>query len=349
MMRYAMDQLRREGVPEDKLRGAAAQLVGQAQNESNLNPNLPHDGGTGYGIYGARDPGGKGKQRRTEMLKWLAANGYAKNSAEGQMRYMAKEAMTDPAYRRSREVLMRGGTSREDTSTFMNDFERPKNRYQDRSGEVAGAYRQGPSDASQAAGPAGADPMPGGRMGSPYGPRWGRQHKGQDLPAAGGSAFYANQGGKVESINKHGDVTVRLPNGGTQVYRHVSPGSGIVRGAEVAAGQQLGTLRHRDPRSTGPHLHFETRDAQGRPYNPAPTIRAARERPAAAPVATREGRPEGALEEARRQRAELSKPIPLRFEREAGSDQFMRASIRRQTDRELREARGASFSDLGAA
>lgn len=47
MMSYAMDQLCREGVPEGKLREAAAHLVGQAQMESGLDPNKSHDGGTG--------------------------------------------------------------------------------------------------------------------------------------------------------------------------------------------------------------------------------------------------------------------------------------------------------------
>jgi hypothetical protein len=146
MMRAAMDQLRREGVPEGNLRAAAAHLVGQAEMESGLDPNKVHDGGTGYGIYGARDPGGRGKQRRTRMLQWLAANGYARNSAEGQMRYMAHEAMTDRDYARTRRTLMNANPStfESDTNTITGNFEAPKviNR---RSGAVAGAFRAGPA------------------------------------------------------------------------------------------------------------------------------------------------------------------------------------------------------------
>ena len=156
MMRYAMDQLRREGVPEDQLRTAAAHLVGQAHMESGLDPNKVHDGGTGYGIYGARDPGGRGKQRRSEMLKWLRANGYAPNSAEGQMRYMSHEAMTDPSYRATRGVLMGRGTGNVevDTNTITRNFEAPAviNR---RSGAVRNALRIGPSEVPS--GSAGAD------------------------------------------------------------------------------------------------------------------------------------------------------------------------------------------------
>ena len=104
MMAYAMDQLRREGVPEDRLREAAAHLVGQATMESGLDPNKVHDQGTGYGIYGARDPK-PGKGRRTDMLRWLAENDYARNSPEGQMRYMTREAMSG-RYPQTRSVLL---------------------------------------------------------------------------------------------------------------------------------------------------------------------------------------------------------------------------------------------------
>jgi hypothetical protein len=147
MMRYAMDQLRREGVPEDKVRAAAAHLVGQAKMESGLDPNKTHDPDasgrpTGYGIYGAR------LDRRDKMLAWLKANGYAPNSAEGQMRYMAREAMNDKAYSQTRRILMGEGSGDvdNDTNTITKNFENPKivNR---RSGAVREALAIGPSEA----------------------------------------------------------------------------------------------------------------------------------------------------------------------------------------------------------
>jgi hypothetical protein len=55
-MRVAKDQLRIEGIPEDHLDAAAAIMVGNASAESELVPQTVHDSGTGYGIYGARDP-----------------------------------------------------------------------------------------------------------------------------------------------------------------------------------------------------------------------------------------------------------------------------------------------------
>ncbi len=122
MMRYAMDQLRREGVPENQLRTSAAHLVGQAHMESGLDPNKVHDQGTGYGIYGAR------LGRRSKMLSWLSSHGYAPNSAEGQMRYMGHEAMTDRAYGATRRILMGQGTGNidADTNTITRNFESPK-------------------------------------------------------------------------------------------------------------------------------------------------------------------------------------------------------------------------------
>lgn len=151
MMRYAMDQLRREGVPEGQLRQAAAHLVGQAHMESGLDPNKIHDGGTGYGIYGARDPKGWGTYRgarRSDMVRWLEANGYARNSAEGQMREMVHQAMSGK-YPRTKAILMGRGTGDvdHDTNTITKEFESPAviNR---RSGAVRNALRVGPDEPS---------------------------------------------------------------------------------------------------------------------------------------------------------------------------------------------------------
>ncbi|WP_267361679.1 hypothetical protein [Methylobacterium sp. GC_Met_3] len=147
MMGYAMDQLRREGVPEDQLRQAAAHLVGQATMESGLDPNKVHDGGTGYGIYGARDPH-PGRGRRTEMFNWLERNGYARNSAEGQMREMAHRAMSG-RFPQTRGILLGRGSGDldRDTNAITGEFESPAiiNR---RSGAVRNALRTGPEVAA---------------------------------------------------------------------------------------------------------------------------------------------------------------------------------------------------------
>ena len=77
MMTAAMDQLRKEGVPEKNLRAAASHLTGQAVMESGITPGTTHDEGTGYGIYGAR------LGRRAGMLKWMASKGFAKDLSRG--------------------------------------------------------------------------------------------------------------------------------------------------------------------------------------------------------------------------------------------------------------------------
>ena len=137
MMGYAMDQLRREGVPEQHLRAAAANLVGQADMESGLDPNKVHDNGTGYGIYGAR------LDRRSKMLEWLGANGYAKNSAEGQMREMAHRAMSE-RYSLTKRALMTGAYGEGVTNAITKEFENPAiiNR---RHGAVSRAYESNQS------------------------------------------------------------------------------------------------------------------------------------------------------------------------------------------------------------
>jgi hypothetical protein len=134
MMAYAMDQLRAEGVPEANLRAAAAHLVGQAQSESSLNPAASHDGGIGYGIYGANG------SRLQNMQSWMVANGYPRDSAEGQMRYMAHEAMSNN-YAPTRNILMNATpeTLAQNTNAVTANFERPA-VINNRSGNVLAAY-----------------------------------------------------------------------------------------------------------------------------------------------------------------------------------------------------------------
>ena len=146
MMGYAMDQLRKEGVPEGNLRAAAALLVGQAQMESGLNPNEVHDHGTGFGIYGAR------LGRMDRMLSWEESNKFPQNSAEGQMRYMAHEAMTTPSYGPTKQALMNASKDNLAQSSFIvtQNFESPA-VINDRSGATAGAYETGADSPTAAA------------------------------------------------------------------------------------------------------------------------------------------------------------------------------------------------------
>jgi len=54
-------------------------------------------------------------------------------------------------------------------------------------------------------------------------------------------------------------------------------------------------------------------------------------------------------QQAKAERDELSKPIPIRYEHQPGEMQFRRKSIRASVDREVREAKYTTYGDTGAA
>lgn len=100
-----------------------------------------------------------------------------------------------------------------------------------------------------------------GRVTSEYGPRWGRMHQGIDIAAPTGSAIYAAQSGTVifaGSMSGYGNAVVIDHGGGfTTLYGHQSRIM-TSEGASVDRGARIGSIGNTG-RSTGPHLHFETR------------------------------------------------------------------------------------------
>ena len=106
-------------------------------------------------------------------------------------------------------------------------------------------------------------PVPG-KVTSNYGYRakFGRMHKGIDLAIRSNDTIYAAFDGKVRLTNYeargYGNyVILRHPNGLETVYGHlnkalVKPDQVVRAGQPIALGGSTG-------RSTGPHLHFETR------------------------------------------------------------------------------------------
>ena len=112
------------------------------------------------------------------------------------------------------------------------------------------------------------------RVTSKYGPRRRRMHKGIDLKVQVGDTIRAAFDGKVRIRNferrGYGNyLVVRHPNGLETVYGHLSKSlvdvNDIVRaGDPIALGGNTG-------RSTGSHLHFETRFL-GQAINPADII-----------------------------------------------------------------------------
>lgn len=106
-------------------------------------------------------------------------------------------------------------------------------------------------------------PCPG-KVNSNYGyrPRFGRMHKGVDLHIRSNDTIYAAFDGKVRLTNYeargYGNyVIIRHPNGLETVYGHLN--KTLVKADQtVRAGQPI-ALGGSTGRSTGPHLHFETR------------------------------------------------------------------------------------------
>lgn len=101
-----------------------------------------------------------------------------------------------------------------------------------------------------------------GGLTSSYGPRWGRMHHGLDLHLRTGDTVVSAFDGIVRfaGYNKSGFgncVVVRHLNGLETLYGHLSKIS-VVPNQFLMAGELLG-LGGSTGRSSGPHLHFETR------------------------------------------------------------------------------------------
>jgi murein DD-endopeptidase MepM/ murein hydrolase activator NlpD len=99
------------------------------------------------------------------------------------------------------------------------------------------------------------------RVYSKFGYRHGRQHQGVDLPLKTGTPVYAAFDGRVRMSEYHSGygnlIILRHENGLETFYGHLSKRE-VEVGDWVRAGDQIG-LGGSTGRSTGPHLHFETR------------------------------------------------------------------------------------------
>ena len=97
---------------------------------------------------------------------------------------------------------------------------------------------------------------------SNFGARWGRQHKGLDIKVYIGDTIRAAFSGKVRVVRYEAAgygkyVVIRHNNGLETIYGHMSAQL-VQENQIVKAGQPIG-LGGNTGRSTGSHLHFETR------------------------------------------------------------------------------------------
>ena len=130
--------------------------------------------------------------------------------------------------------------------------------------------------------PALAQPKPGSRISSPFGPRryYGRLsgggfHDGIDFESRVGEPIYAAADGIIEHQGGYFEygltLKIRHANQFTSLYAHLSRfAGGLAVGSKVAKGQLIGFVGM-SGRSTGAHLHFST-IVDGRFVDPAPYL-----------------------------------------------------------------------------
>ncbi len=123
-------------------------------------------------------------------------------------------------------------------------------------------------------------PLVGGRISSGFGLRYHpvlgrrRMHDGLDIAKPWGSSVYAARSGTVMEtgwVEGYGLlITLRHSDGWTTRYGHLSKIL-IKSGQKVQRGTLIGKVGSTGL-STGPHLHFEVRNRDGKPVNPGAKI-----------------------------------------------------------------------------
>lgn len=104
-------------------------------------------------------------------------------------------------------------------------------------------------------------PVPGSRVTSYFGYRWGRMHEGIDMACGTGTPIYAADGGVVEVAGWHWGyglcIIVNHQNGYKTLYGHCSS-LNVSVGSKVYKGERIGAVGNTG-NSYGSHCHFEIR------------------------------------------------------------------------------------------
>ena len=123
-------------------------------------------------------------------------------------------------------------------------------------------------------------PVEGAILTSSYGARQhpvtgeDQEHTGVDLAAPAGTPVLAAAAGRVEFAGEkggYGNLVIITHADGSQTYYGHLDEIAVKEGQLVSTGQKVATVGSTGV-STGPHLHFETRNAAGEPENPLPKL-----------------------------------------------------------------------------
>lgn len=182
------------------------------------------------------------------MLTVVAAPGYAQD-------LLARQAPIDRKMRTLDTLALRQIIQREQAQTLGADlYDDFTNEYAHKATELPDSFRIDLRHFCM--------PTPSRVVTSDFGARWGRQHKGLDIKVYTGDTIRAAFAGKVRIVRYdrggYGNfIVIRHNNGLETIYGHLSKQL-VEENQDVEVGEVIG-LGGNTGRSTGSHLHFETR------------------------------------------------------------------------------------------
>lgn len=107
-------------------------------------------------------------------------------------------------------------------------------------------------------------PLKQGRVSSGYGKRWHRMHKGIDIAAKRGTPIFAVEDGVVvrsKRVRGYGNL-VEIKHSDIYSTRYGHNSKNLVKAGDIVKRGQKIALVGSTGRSTGPHVHFEVRQAK---------------------------------------------------------------------------------------
>lgn len=168
---------------------------------------------------------------------------------------LARQAPVDRKMKSVDTIMLKSIAAREEMENPSSDlYQNWDNKYAHRAIELPDRYRIDLRHFCM--------PTPSRVITSNFGSRWGRQHKGLDIKVYIGDSIRAAFSGKVRIVRYEGGgygkyIVIRHNNGLETIYGHLSAQL-VSENQEVRAGEVIG-LGGNTGRSTGSHLHFETR------------------------------------------------------------------------------------------